>query len=261
MSLHNKPDIVLVGGGWHVPESYSKLTDALKAAGYTVHVPFLPSMNNSRPPNANLATDTGVVRELVEQLIEEGTYAVVIMHSYGGQVGTNALVGLGTDSRVKKGKQGGVKHLIYMAASVLPEGDSMITKVKEFGHEHLMPVAFDFADDNTCVCRDPKTILIGSGMSDEEADKYVSTFRLFNGKAMYEPISNSAWREIPLTYIFATEDMTLPYSYQQSMVENVRKEGFKVETVELSTGHCPNLTKTKEVVDVVNDVVEKTVRS
>ncbi|KAI9687993.1 MAG: hypothetical protein M1820_010355 [Bogoriella megaspora] len=257
MASHNKPEVVLVGGGWHIPESYAKLTNALEAAGYTVHVPFLPSMNGARPPNANLATDTGVVRELVEKLVEEERYAVVIMHSYGGQVGTNALVGLGADSREKKGKRGGVKHLIYMTASALPEGDSMITKVKEFGHEHLMPVAFDFADDGTCVSRDPKTLIVGPGVSDKEVDEYVSTFRLFNGKSMYEPISNSAWREIPLTYIYTTEDMTLPYEYQKSMVENVRKDGIDVDTVELNTGHCPNLTKTKEVVDVVNDVIEK----
>ncbi|KAI9666124.1 MAG: hypothetical protein M1821_004059 [Bathelium mastoideum] len=218
-------------------------------------------MNGSRPPNANLATDTGVVREFVEKLIEEGKDAIVILHSYGGQVGTNALVGLGADSRAKKGKKGGVKHLIYMAASALPEGDSMVTKVKEFGHEHLMPVAFDFADDNTCVSRDPKTLIVGPGISEEEVDEYISTFRRFNGKSMYEPISNSAWREITLIYIYTTEDMTLPYDYQKNMVENVRKEGFKVDTVELSTGHCPNLTKTKEVVVVVNDVVDRTIGS
>ena len=39
-----QPTIVFIGGGWHVPASYSKFTKALEAAGYDVHVPSHPSM-------------------------------------------------------------------------------------------------------------------------------------------------------------------------------------------------------------------------
>lgn len=65
MSTPNKPTIVIIGGGWHKPVTYSKLTKALEAAGYEVHVPSHPSMNESRPPNSDLATDTANTREYV----------------------------------------------------------------------------------------------------------------------------------------------------------------------------------------------------
>lgn len=153
-----KPTLVLIHGGWHIPSTYFKFTSSLRSAGYEVHVPRLPSINVTRPPNADLADNTALVRGYVESLVNAGRTVIAIMHSYGGQVGTNALHGLGLKNRTQhaEGLSGGVAQLIYMCAFALPEDGSMVGKVKEFGHEHLLPLAFDFADDNSCVNRDPK---------------------------------------------------------------------------------------------------------
>ena len=200
----------------------------------------------------NLADDTALLRGYVESLADAGRTVIAIMHSCGGQVGTNALYGLGLNNRT----HGGVAHLIYMCAFALPEGGSMVGKVKEFGHEHLLPLAFDFADDNSCVDRDPKNLLIGPGIDDAEVEIYVSSPVRWNGKSMYQKVALCAWREIPVTYIYTSQDMRVPLDYQKSMVEHMRAEGQVVHTVELATGHCPNLTMTKEVVDVVVHVAE-----
>jgi pimeloyl-ACP methyl ester carboxylesterase len=85
------PTVLIIGGGWHTPQSYSKLTKELKLSGYDVHVPALPSMNESRPPNADFTTDTDHIRSVAKDLVDGGHDIVVFMHSYGGQVGTNAL--------------------------------------------------------------------------------------------------------------------------------------------------------------------------
>jgi len=44
-----KPTLVIIHGGWHVPESYEKLVVALEKAGYEVHCPRLPSTNQVCP--------------------------------------------------------------------------------------------------------------------------------------------------------------------------------------------------------------------
>ena len=247
-----KPTLVLIHGGWHTPSTYSKLTSSLQSAGYEVHVPSLPSMNGARPPTADLATDTALVRRYVESLIDAGHTVIAIMHSYGGQVGTNALHGL---SLQRRQQPSGVARLIYMCAFALPEGVSMIDKVREFGHEHLIPLAFDFAEDDSCVDRDPKALLVGPGVEDAEAGDYVSSMGRWNGRCMYQEVVQCAWREIPVTYIYTSQDMTVPLEYQKSMVNLMKAEGREVQTFELETGHCPNLTKTTEVVDIVNEVV------
>ena len=261
-STSAKPTIVLIHGGWQVPASYAKLTGALRRAGYEVHVPRHPSTNGSRPPNADLATDSAQTRAYVERVVEAGRTVVAVMHSYGGQVGTKALAsnqgtgsgkgdglgeGLGVEARAARGLPGGVSQLIYVCAFSLPEGRSMVDKVREFGHEALLPLAFDFAADDSCVHRDPKKLLVGDGVSrgwgeeDEAAvDAFVDTMVHWNGRCMYQGVSRCAWREISTAYVYTSADMTVPLDYQKSMVAAMEAEGRTVQTVELAAGHCPS---------------------
>jgi pimeloyl-ACP methyl ester carboxylesterase len=167
-----KLTLVLISGAWHVPSTYSKFADALNVAGYEVHAPRLPSVNGARPPNADLTTNTALIREYVENLVDAGQTVIAIMHSYGGQVGTNAFYGLEVDSRAQKDMTGGVAHLIYMCSFIFPEGGSMIAKVMEFGSEDILPQIFNITEDGTCVNRDPKKLLIGQGINDAEASSY-----------------------------------------------------------------------------------------
>ncbi|GAD95457.1 conserved hypothetical protein [Paecilomyces variotii No. 5] len=211
---------------------------ALRAAAYEVYIPTLLSVSNSRPPTADLNTDTEVVKNFVTKLADEGHNIVVILHSYSGQAG----------------KIGGVAHLVYMCASASLEGVSMIDKIKGFGHMELMPLAFDFAEDGSRVVAASKVTMIGEGIPEEEAEAYIDTFLRWNGKCMYQPISRAAWREIPLSYIYTINDMTIPLVYQKSMVEAIEKEGCHVDTYELQTGHYPNLTPTNGVVDIIEKV-------
>ncbi|KAE8374946.1 Alpha/beta hydrolase fold-1 [Aspergillus bertholletiae] len=252
---HTHPAIVLIHGAWHTPALYAEFTSTLKSQGHEVHVPRLPSMNGARPPNADLNTDTGFIRSYVESLADAGREVVVLMHSYGGQVGTNALVGLGAETRKQQGQTGGVVRLIYIAAFAVTENNSMISIVRSFGHEELIPLAFDFAEDNSVVSRDPKTLIIGPGRPDDATDAYIAAMPRWNGKAMYQDVQRCAWREIPISYIFATADMTVPLDYQKSFVEKMRDEGRQVDTFELETGHCPTFTKFQEVAKIVDGIV------
>lgn len=255
MAHETKPTIFIIHGGWHVPESYTKLIGALESQGYEVHLPRLPSTNGSRPPNADLSTDTLLVRNYVESLIRAGRTVVPIMHSYGGHVGSNALHGLGVDARRGQGLPGGVSHLIYMTGYAVPEGVAMMDKVKEHGNEDLVPIIFDFAEDNSCLFRDPKGLMVGPGLDDKETEDYVGTFVRWNGTCMYQASQHAAWRDIPTSYIYTTLDTTVPLNYQKAMVEGLEKAGRSVRIFELATGHCPNVTATDGVVDAINKVI------
>ncbi|KAI1402194.1 Alpha/beta hydrolase fold-1 [Hypoxylon fuscum] len=257
MATATKPTLLIVHGGWHVPESYVKLTSALRNAGFEVHIPRHISMNQSRPPNADLATDSDLIRSYATSLVEAGRTVAVLMHSYGGQVGTNALYGLSQSARAAKGLSGGISHLIYMAAFALPEGKSMTDKVAEFGHMDRMPVAFGFDEDQSCVPNYPKEGLVGEPYADqldpEEFKTYVASLLRWNGRCMYLPLQNTpAWRdEVKIYFIHTRGDLTVPVEYQKDMVQYMEKEGKTVKTIELDAGHSPNLTATKEVVDAV----------
>ncbi|CAH0050478.1 unnamed protein product [Clonostachys solani] len=274
--MDDKPAIVLFSGGWHTPETYIKLTKALAAAGLDVHCPRNPSTHQIRPPTSSLAHDSENMRSYVSKLVDGGRRVVALGHSYGGQVMTNSLYGLGFDARKARGLVGGVTDLIYLCAFALEEGGSSVyiltslllllsltttplavfSKVKEMGHEGLMPLAFDFADDMTVLARDPRNQLVGQCSDDSEVEEYLNSLVLWNGQCMYDKIEYCAWREIPVTYIYTLSDMTTPLDYQKSMVAVMEAAGRVVKTHELATGHCPNLTATKDVVDICGEVVK-----
>ena len=129
-----RPIVLLISGGWHTPQSYTNLTGALSSSGFEVHVPALQPTSDARPPNTHLETDTALIRSYAEALINNDHETLVLMHSYGGQVGTNALSGLNTSGRSIEGLFGGVSHLIYMTATAIAEGKCMIDPVRDFGH-------------------------------------------------------------------------------------------------------------------------------
>ncbi|KAI1424752.1 alpha/beta-hydrolase [Xylaria sp. FL1777] len=246
-----KPVIVIVHGAFLSPPCYAKLEAALTEAGFEVHVPELPTLNGARPPTSSLNEDTEFIRSYVERLLNDGHIVIAVLHSYGGQVGSNALAGMGVESRSARGLKGGVSHIIYMTAFALLENMSSIDKVVEMGHIDLIPLAYDIAEDMITVERSPRERLLGPWDDEAEAEKYVSNFKIWNGNAMYQKIERCAWREIPITYIYTSEDTCLPLIYQESMVERLRAEHIDVKTETLASGHSPQFTMPKEVADIV----------
>jgi pimeloyl-ACP methyl ester carboxylesterase len=251
-----RPAIVLVHGGWHTPKSYSKFSAALQSIGHEIYIPVLPSMNGSRPPTAHLSHDTAVIRDYVGNLVHAGRSVVVIMHSYGGQVGTNALMDLGKWERQERGLPGGISQLIYVTAFALDYEESMMDMVKRFGNEDLIPLVFDFDDDKTVVARDPKTVLVGEALSEDEMEGYLATLGRWNGKCMCQALEHVAWLKIDVAYVFTTKDMCVPLAYQKDMVMRMCHNGRDVRTAELETGHCPNITMPEELALIVDDFIQ-----
>ncbi|ERF71953.1 hypothetical protein EPUS_06512 [Endocarpon pusillum Z07020] len=243
-----KPTIVLTHGIWHSPLTYSKFTSALRAAGYDVHVPFLPSCTGARPPKASLPEDTQLVRRLVEMLCDQGRTVIMVMHSYGGVVGCNALKGLGA----KKG--GGVAHLVAVAAHLHPVGFGILDLVREMGNKDLIPVAFDIAPDGSCMSKNVRASLFNDLANEAEANALMRTLSRANLDCMEAKVQFEAWKHIPLTYVHTTADMTLPPHYQKRILEKMEKAKVKAKVVEMDSGHSPYVTKTDELVALVEKV-------
>ena len=63
-----------------------------------------------------------MIRSTVAGLVEEGEEVIVVMHSYSGIPGGQALEGLDRKSRSEEGLAGGVTRLIYIMSFIVPEG-------------------------------------------------------------------------------------------------------------------------------------------
>lgn len=252
-----KPTLVIVHGAWHVPASYDRIVAILRSTGYEVHIPHLTSTNGTRPPDGDLLTDTALIRSCVENLVEAGHIVIALLHSYGGQVGTNALHGLSYQTRTKQGLTGGVSHLIYMCAFILPEGWSTLDQGKSRGIENMkaMQLKLAFDKEGYCTMVDPRGQLINNVKDDAEAEAYIATLVPWSVKCMTQPLSHCAWKEIPVTYIHTTNDKTVTFTGQKLMLERVKELGLQDPyLITLDTDHCPHLTATNDVLGVIDKI-------
>lgn len=123
--------IVIVQGSFQTPLVYKKLLDGLEARGYTTSHPVLPSCSKTEEPEfpfKTLLDDTEEVKNVVDKLVKvENKTVVLVMHSYGGLVGSNAIEEeLSFSKRKLAGLKGGVIHLFYFAAFVLGKQQSIL---------------------------------------------------------------------------------------------------------------------------------------
>ncbi|ROV89568.1 hypothetical protein VMCG_09952 [Cytospora schulzeri] len=253
-----KTVVVIVHGAWHVPASFDKLATSLRLAGYEVYIPHLTSMNGSKPPVGDLITDTALIRSCVEGLVAAGRTVIALLHSYGGQVGTNALHGLSLEMRAKQGLTGGVSSLVYMCAFILPEGWSTLNQAHAQGikNEKELQLKLAFDGDGYCTMAAPREQLINNLGDDSQAAAYISTLVPWNTRCMNQPLSHCAWREIPVIYIHTTNDYIIPLDSQQLMLERLKEHGLQDPIlVTLDTDHCPHLSATEGVVEAIHKAV------
>lgn len=123
-----KPTFVFVPGAWHSPSHFGHLISPLHEAGYPTVPVALPSVNPDEAKQIHLITDITFLREeILLPLLEDGKDVVLVMHSYGGCPGGAAAKGLSKSERRSEGRQGGVIGLVFIAAFLAREGDSLLS--------------------------------------------------------------------------------------------------------------------------------------
>ena len=125
------PTILLVQGAFQIPQVYEKLVKGLKDQGYPTIHPRLPSCSDIDDPNfpqVSLIDDVLAIHcELIRRIEYEGRTVVIVMHAYGGLVGSEAATEeLSYANRQSKGLPGGVLHLFFYAAFLLDKDQSVL---------------------------------------------------------------------------------------------------------------------------------------
>ncbi|WP_019179862.1 alpha/beta fold hydrolase [Microbacterium yannicii] len=231
-----QPTIVLVHGAWADASSWAEVIARLRRDGY--HVRAIPNELRS------LAGDAGVVRAFLDS--HTGP-VVLVAHSYGGAVITNAATGIP-----------GVAALVYVNAFVPDEGES----------------AFQLAGaDSALAVPDPTTVFdlvpsdlpptpasdvylkesavsgpFAAGLSSDEQGLVYATQRPATFGALTEASGAPAWKTIPSRYVLGLKDQIIPPSAQRSMAE---RAGAVV--TEYGAGHLGLLSDPQVVVHVIEE--------
>ncbi|KAM0560042.1 hypothetical protein ACHAPJ_004001 [Fusarium lateritium] len=203
------PTIVFAPGAWHTPACFDPIRDALHSRGWSTEAVEYPSVG-AEPPNKGLADDANAVRAALERLADKGDQIVLVVHSYGGLVGANALKGLGYRQRAERGLPGGVVMFVYLAAFVTPLGKS----IKEMLGGNFLP--WMNAQGDRVYADNPEEVFYHdlSGNALQEAMKTLThqSARVFTDTVTYEP-----WHDIECMYFFCDDDKALIPVAQEQM--------------------------------------------
>ncbi len=230
----DKPTIVLVHGAWADGSSWNKVTTRLQTAGYEVRVP----PNNLR----GVASDAA---DLAAYLDTVSGPVVLVGHSYGGTVITNAAT---TNSNVRA--------LVYVDALIPAEGDTLVglthppsifaqdpTNVLDFAtYSGAPPDALD-----TYV----KPSVYGDAFADRSFSRrdiavLAATQRPLSTQVFHEPSGPPAWTTVPSWAVVGTRDRIIPIADQIAMAQ---RAGARV--VQVDAPHLAMVTDDRAVSDVI----------
>lgn len=116
------PTILFVPGFWEGPSVFHRVSSILASDGFGTETAELRSTGNISPGNATMKDDIGAIREHLMQIVARGEDVLLVLHSAGGFLGSEAMQGLDAKGRLKRGEEGGVKGIVFLTAGILPEG-------------------------------------------------------------------------------------------------------------------------------------------
>jgi len=204
-----KPTIVLVHGAWADASSWNAVASGLQGQGFTVLAP--PNLLRA------VAIDAPYVTSFIAQ--QTSGPVVLVGHSYGGFVITNAAAGAEN-----------VKALVYVDAFMPDEGETVFQILGGSGSAYDIPdptVVFDIVgypgapEGDAEAFLKPDTVHTAFAQDLPEAERWliVAGQRPITLAANTTPSGPPAWKRLPSWTVVGTEDLVIPPDTQRRMAE------------------------------------------
>ena len=238
-----EPVIVFVHDMWHTPGVYWSYLTALQQATFRVYCPQLPTCDLSLPLDKRTVTnDLTVLSGLLKSLLVAGKKVILVMHGYGGILGSNIPRTWSFDYRAARGKPGGIFHLLYMCAYILPSGHS----IADLGFWGNTTGTYHLPGN-------PQRDFF-AGVSLEEARRCINLLVPIPEEVVRTTLKQEAWRHIPCTCLFTFDDRAIWLELQRMMAEPLMGAGKQYGQKLYDAGHSVYLTHTREMVEEVQAI-------
>jgi len=240
----SRPTIVLVHGDWADASSWNRVTERLQKKGFTVVAP----PNLLRGP----ATDAPYLASYLRSIVGP---IVLVAHSYGGFVATNAATG-----------NANVKALVYIDAFMPDEGETAADLLANAGScvvdAGLNPVPFDGGVDlylrwePNADATPPYPGFVdcfANGVRPDEARVLAAAQRPAAPAQFSEPSGPPAWKTIQSWSLIGTQDHVIPRALLERMSS---RADAHITTVR--AGHLTPITHPGDVTKVILSAVDAT---
>ena len=215
-----KPTIVLVHGAWADTSSWDGVIQRLQADGFTVYAP--PN------PLQGLAYDPAYLADFLHTISGP---IVLVGHSYGGAVITNAATG---DPQVKA--------LVYVDAFVPAQGQTLAQLLASYPGTCAVPanlnvVPFPGAPsgvDDAYIKQSVFPSCMANGLPAAEANVLAVTQLPLSTIALTQQTGVPAWQTIPSWAVVGTADHAIPLALQLAMANTAHAHITRVDAPHLS---------------------------
>lgn len=235
--------IILVHGAWADGSSWNLVAPELRSRGLSVLT----------PPNLlrGVTTDAPYVTSFVAQ---RATGPVILVgHSYGGFVITNAAAGAGD-----------VRGLVYVDAFIPDAGETVFQILGGSGSALDVPdptVVLDLVgypgapegDVEAFLKPDTVHTAFAQDLADADRALIAESQRPITLSANLTPGTEAAWRSLPSWAVVGTEDRVIPPGAQRSMAE---RAGATI--TEVAGSHVSMVSNPKATIDAILAAVEAT---
>ena len=231
-----KPTIVLVHGAWADGSSWNAVANALRSQDFPVFTP------------PNLLRSVGIDAPYISSFVAQRTSGPVVLvgHSYGGFVITNAATG-----------GGDVRALVYVDAFIPDEGEVVFQILGGSGSALDVPdptTVLDLAsypggpDGDVEAFLKPSTVHDAFAQDLPEADRWliVESQRPITLSANTTPSENAGWKSLPSWAVVGTADRVIPPATQRHMAE---RAGATI--TEVAGSHVSMVSHPQAAVDAI----------
>jgi pimeloyl-ACP methyl ester carboxylesterase len=236
----DKPTVVLVHGAFADASGWAGVEQRLDKRGYTVIAPANPL----RGVDGDAAYIASVLATIQGPI-------VLVGHSYGGEVITNAATG-----------NPQVKALVYIAAFAPDQGETSGTLANMFPGTGLTqanlvfrPYPLGNGQTGTDGYINPTVFqqVFCADVPAETARTMAASQRPAELATLGEPSGVPAWRTIPSWYLVASEDHAIPPAAERFMAHRMG-----AHTVEIDSSHVAMISHPGTVTDLILSAVHAT---
>jgi pimeloyl-ACP methyl ester carboxylesterase len=233
MTSTNDTNIVLVHGAGSDGSSWSKVIPILTDAGHRVIAAQLPLYS--------LKDDVDTVKRAVERV---GGPTVLVGHSYGGEVITNA--GYNNPN---------VTGLVYIAALAPDEGETGNDIFEQIPEEFFKRFNESIAVDSAgFLYFNPERLheFYAQDVDPAEADILAVVQKPFNQSITAEKSGPPAWKQLPTWYQISENDLLLPPDIQRFYSERMN-----ATTLSLNSSHASPISHPNEIAELILNATER----
>lgn len=216
--------VVLIHGAWHGAWCWERVVSGLQDLGIDVEAVELPFDSFSHDIEA------------ARRAIRTHPRAVVVGHSYGGAVITEAASGVGAS------------HLVYLAAFMQDQAES-IGSLMATAPQTPLTSGMEYNDDGTIgVSPEAAREAFYGDCSPEDSERAIERLRPVRFTLPDDVPAKPAWHLIDSTYVVCTKDLALDPSFQRCFAKRASR------VVEWDTSHSPFLSRPELLVDLLAEI-------